>query len=341
MKFRHRRHIFRYTPALLFIAWMKKIHLRRHNVSLYKVVKVFSKNVAKDEILERASGVSFSFILAIFPAVIFLFTMIPYISVFVPEVSTDTIMNFLAQIIPSSMFDVIESTVIDIISNQRGGLLTFGFVFSLYLSTNGMQSLMRAFNACYKTVESRGWLRMRITATGLTVFLAIVLIFSIALLVVGQLTLDYVVENLPEMKWFNPGNYTVYLLLGLRFVVVFISFFFAISFIYYFGPAIHYNWRFFSPGSIIATGLILGVSYGFSYYITNFASYNRVYGSIGALIAMMVWVQLVTIMLMVGYEINVSMHSAAKRQALIEGRRRRRKTHPQTHAVKSPVAQKS
>src|SRR5690606_23505272 len=137
-------------------------------------------------------------------------------------------------------------TIEDIAVNTRGGLLTFGFLFSLYLSTNGMMSLMRAFNACYKTIENRSAFRMRLIATGLTVAMAFVLILAIILFVVGMITLDYATGNRSEVEWINLSIYTVYLLLMLRFLFIFIAFFIAIALIYYFGSAIHYNWRFFS-----------------------------------------------------------------------------------------------
>ena len=97
---------------------------------------------------------------------------------------------------------------------------------------------------------------------------------------------------------------------------MFVVFFVAISFIYYFGPAVHYNWNFFSIGSMIATLGCLAISYGFSYYVSNFASYNKVYGSIGTLIALMVWVQLLTMVLLIGYEINASLHYGRKVTAI-------------------------
>ena len=93
-------------------------------------------------------------------------------------------------------------------------------------------------------------------------------------------------------------------------------FFIAISFIYYFGPAVHYNWNFFSIGSLLASIAIILVSYGFSIYITNFGSYNKIYGSIGALIAMMVWIQLITIILLFGYEVNASLHYGQKLETI-------------------------
>ncbi len=323
MKFKYKRYFFQWSPALFIIYWMRRIKFKRwDNVSLYKIIKLFVRDITQNEILIRANGVAFSFILAIFPAIIFLFTLIPYVTQFIPEVNTQSIMEFLAGMMPASMYDVIASTVQDIISNQRGGLLTLGFVFSLFLATNGMMSLMNAFNACYKTNDRRGGLKTRLIATGLTINLAVVLVLAVILLVVGQLVLNYLLSNLHDLKGLESiDKFTVYLLFALRFVVIFVVFFLAVSTIYYFGPAIHYNWRFFSIGSFLATILILAISYGFSYYITNFGTYNKVYGSIGVLIALMVWVQLVTVVLLIGYEINASIHDAARMQAIWHGRR--------------------
>jgi membrane protein len=100
-----------------------------------------------------------------------------------------------------------------------------------------------------------------------------------------------------------------------------VVFFLVIASMYYFGPAIHYNWRFFSIGSTVATFLILGVSYGFSYYITNFGTYNKVYGSIGVLIALMIWIQLITIVLLAGYELNASIHDSRRKESIRQARK--------------------
>jgi membrane protein len=244
-----------------------------------------------------------------------------------PKVNTETIMNFLGELMPASMFDVISSTVLDIISNQRGGLLTFGFLFSLYLSTNGMMALMRAFNACYKTTDKRGGWKMRLVATLLTINMAVVLLLAVILLIVAEFVMDYIGVHMPDFQGLDLNNFTVYLILISRFLIIFIVFFLTIACIYYFGPAIHYNWKFFSIGSLIATLLCLAVSYGFSYYITNFATYNKVYGSIGVLIALMIWVQLITLVLLVGFEINASIHNSIRLEALHNARKLRiRKT---------------
>ena len=326
MKYRHKRIVLQWSPGRFLFSWLKKVRFSNHeNVSLYKILKIFLRNMMDDEILDRANGVAFNFILAIFPGIIFLFTMIPYITTFYPEINTQSIMMFLGDQMPASMFDVIESTLHDIISIQRGGLLSLGFFFSFYLSTNGMMALMRAFNSCYRTIENRGAIKTRLIATALTINMAIALLLASALLIAGQLALEYAITYLPQYDWLDSNSFTVYLLFAVRFLAVFIAFFLAISSIYYFGPAIHYNWRFFSVGSWLATLLSLTVSYVFSFYVTNFGTYNKVYGSIGVLIALMVLIQLITIVLLVGYEVNTSIHDAIRKEALWNSRMHRLK----------------
>lgn len=331
MKYKYKRILLRWNPGRLFINWLKMIRFKKYeNVSLYKILRLFLENVRDDEIIDRANGVAFNFLLAIFPAIIFLFTLIPYVTLYFPEVNKESIMEFIGGQIPPSMYEAVSSTVLDIVSNQRGGLLSLGFLFSLYLSTNGTLALMRAFNACYHTIEKRSEIKTRLIATGLTINLAFVLFLAIILLVVGQIVLEYMLSNLQEFSFFDLNSFTVGLLFTLRFIVIFVVFLLAISTLYYFGPAIHYNWRFFSIGSLIATLLILAVSYGFSYYVTNYSTYNKVYGSIGVLIAVMIWVQLVTIMLLVGYEINASIHRAIRKQAVWNARAYRKRNLPTT-----------
>jgi membrane protein len=322
MKYKFKKYLFKLKPGKLFVAWLKKIPMSRmEDVSLYKVIKIFSKNIKEDDIFDKANGVAFNFILAIFPTIIFLFTLVPYITSLIPQVNAKSIMEFLATLMPPTMYDVVSATIEDIIGNTRGGLLTFGALFALFLATNGMMALMRAFNACYKTEEKRNAFKKRMIATGLTLNLALVLFLAIILLVVGELVLNYILEHLSEFSWLDFDNYTVYMILTLRFIVIFVVFFLAIATIYYFAPTVHYDWRFFSLGSIIATLATLGVSYGFSYYVTNFSSYNKVYGSIGVLIALMIWVQLITTVLLFGYEIDASLHEAKRKAALWAARK--------------------
>jgi len=281
---------------------------RLGNLSVYQIWNRLVENFRKHEVLERSNAVAYNLILAIFPAIIFLFTLIPYISLLFPELNRDSIMGFLATMMPKNMFETISATVLDIVSNQRGGLLTFGFGAALYLATNGMNALINAFNSCYKTTESRSAWRVRLTATVLTLILALVLLFTVIMVIAGQILLDYIGANLREFSHLQVDEFTLLMFQVMRLVIVFTGFFLAISCIYYFGPSVHYNWSFFSIGSFAATLGAMAVSYGFSAYVTGIGSYNKLYGSIGVLIALMVWIQLLSVVLLGGYELNSTLH---------------------------------
>lgn len=325
MKYQVRKRVLEVASVRTARQWMKDIRFKRFgNLSLYRFLRIFLNNIHEDEIFDRSNSVAYNFILSIFPTTIFLFTLIPYVTVYFPDVTDESIMAFMGDMMPPSMYEVVSSTVLDIVRNQRGGLLTFGFVLALYLATNGMSALMRAFNACYRTIERRSFIRTRLTALGLTLMLSLVLFSAIILLVVGQIVINYFTTHVTDLAKLNIDSLSIYFLLAMRFLVIFIVFFIAISCIYYFGPAVHYNWRFFSIGSLIATLACLGISYGFSFYVANFGSYNKLYGSIGTLIALMIWIQLLTMVLLFGYEINASLHYGTKVESIRVHQRKKR-----------------
>ena len=218
-------------------------------------------------------------------------------------------MQFLEDWMPTAMYEVASTTIEDIISNRRGGLLSFGFLFSLFLATNGMMSLMKAFNKCYRTVENRSFFQSRFIATSLTVMLAVVLFFAMLLLVIGQQAINF----LESAAWIDIEGYVFFLVLALRFIVLFLIYLVAISSIYYLAPAVHDRWQFFSPGSLTAAFLSLIVTFGFTFYVNNFATYNKFYGSIGMLIALMIWLSLLSVIMLIGFEINASIDKSSKK----------------------------
>jgi membrane protein len=297
--------IFKNKLYLQLVAFLQKIKIGKDKIGLYDAIVIFLSKMSNDEILDRANGVAFSFTMAIFPAIIFLFTLTPYIQNFFPELTNDEIIGFLEDILPSNLYATAETTIHDIISKQRGGLLSFGFIMTLILSTNGMTSLMGAFNACYKTIETRGFLSVRVTATGLIFILSISFISSIALLIVGQQLLTD-----SEIRSVVNDTISVDILFILRFIFLYIIFQFAISSIYYFAPAIHEKWHFLSVGSVFSTLAIIVASFGFSYYVNNFGNYNKLYGSIGVLLVFMLWLFIISLILLVGFEMNAAIHKA-------------------------------
>lgn len=301
-----------YTPSYLrLLKLLKSIRVKRGKTSLYRILIIFIDSLKRNEIFSRANGVAFSFTLAIFPTIIFIFTLIPYIHSFVPDVDDKHIMDFLGQVMPPTMFEVASDTIFDIVSIKRQGLLSFGALFALFLATNGMNGLMNAFNSCYKTNENRGFFRTRFIATILTVVLAFVLFLAIILLVLGQAVINYLLSFgvLTE-------DFVYYVIIFMRFMVVLISFFMAVSIIYYFAPAIHKRWRFFSIGAIMASAASVAASFGFSFYINNFGTYNKLYGSLGMLIALMIWLYILSAILLVCFEFNASIDRAATNEVV-------------------------
>ena len=297
--------IFKNKLYLQLVAFLQKIKIGKEKIGLYDAIVIFLSKMSNDEILDRANGVAFSFTMAIFPAIIFLFTLTPYIQNFIPDLTNDEIIGFLENILPANLYSTAETTIHDIISKQRGGLLSFGFIMTLILSTNGMASLMGAFNACYKTIETRGFFSVRLTATGLIFILSISFISSIALLIVGQQLLTD-----SEIRSVVNDTISVDILFILRFIFLYIIFQFAISSIYYFAPAIHEKWHFLSVGSVFSTLAIILASFGFSYYVNNFGNYNKLYGSIGVLLVFMLWLFIISLILLVGFEMNAAIDKA-------------------------------
>ncbi|MFA0960278.1 YihY/virulence factor BrkB family protein [Roseivirga sp. BDSF3-8] len=305
MKDRLLNHIRQSAAFNKLISFLKKVRWSRRNINLYEVIVVLLKKLQEDELIERAYGVAFNLTLSVFPGLIFLFALIPYLDPVIPNLEAE-IFELLRDLLPQSIYEAADTTIHDIIFEERGGLLTFGGLLSLYLATNGMLSLMKAFNRCYRTRETRPFLRTRLVATILTVILAFVLFFSVGVLIVGQILLNYVDD------WKVIQDVTILFIVMLRFLVVFTLFLFAISFIYYLAPTVHDRWSFFSWGSILSTLLCVAISFGFSYYISNFGAYNKLYGSIGTLIAVMVWIFMVSVILLFGFEVNASIDKATQ-----------------------------
>lgn len=313
MKDRILDYIFKNTLYLRLVALLQRVKLGKNKVGLYDAVVIFLQKMYNDELLDRANGVAFSFTMAIFPAIIFLFTLTPYIQDFFPAVDDHEIIGFLKTILPDNLYLAAETTISDIISKERGGLLSFGFVLTLILSTNGMTALMSAFNACYKTKETRGFLKMRIIATGLIFILAVSIIVSVALLVVGQ---QFLRDS--DIRSVVSDSISLDVVLILRFVFLYIVFQIAISSIYYFAPAVHEKWHFLSVGSVFSSFACIVASFGFSYYVNNFGTYNRLYGSIGVLLVLMLWLFILSLILLVGFEMNAAIDKAKMDQRKLQ-----------------------
>ncbi len=289
-------------------------YLRDKKTTVRHVIKVLLRKMQKDEIEPRSNAVAFNLTLSVFPAIIFLFTLIPYIPI--PDLNAQ-IMFFLGQVLPKGIYQEIATTIYDIVSRPRGNLLSLGFFFAMYAATNGMMALINAFNRSYRTVEQRSFIRKRLVAIALTFMLAFVLFLAVVVLIVGNIVLNWISEHDSYNLLNDQINF--FLISLLQYGVVFSVFFIALSVIYYVAPAVHKPWAIFSAGSVLASVLSILATHLFSFYLKNFASYNKLYGSIGTFIGLMIWLYLLSFIILLGFEINVSVHEAQKENLNLSG----------------------
>lgn len=278
-------------------------------VPLYYVLKFFVQGLQKGALATRASSLAFHFFLAIFPAIIFFFTLIPYIPI---ENFQEELLGLLEDLMPEAAYEASLATLEDIITIERGGLLSIGFVAAMYFATNGVNAMFSAFNNTYHSIEIRKPIMQRLTAIGITLLIAVLVLVSILLIIFGQRVLDTLLEYN-----FLREKFIYYLLIALKWLVTLTLIFFMISFLYYAGPAKKVKWRFFSAGSTLATILMVITSVGFSYFVNNFAQYNKLYGSIGTLIVILLWIQWNSFALLIGFELNASIDIAKRKNQLV------------------------
>jgi len=274
-------------------------------VSLYVVTKFFFRGINNGTLNTRAQSLAFSFFLALFPSVIFLFTLIPYIPI---HHFQDSLFNLLQSILPKSAFEATEDTIDDIIKNQRGGLLSIGFISALYFSTNGFNAMMNAFNETYHDIETRSAFRQRLVSILMVIITTLLVSIAIALIVFSEIGLHNLIEK---------DKLSYYLILFGKWIILIALCFCFISFNYYLGPKRKKGFRFFSPGSILATFLTIITSIVFAYYVNNFGNYNKLYGSIGTLIVVMLWIYINSLILLLGFDLNSSILSAKKKHHIL------------------------
>lgn len=272
-------------------------------LSLYDVSVFFIKGLQEGAITTRASSLAFNFFLAFFPSIIVFFTLIPYIPI---DGFQQTLMEIISNVLPPSTNSATFSTLEDIINNQRGGLLSIGFILALYFSTNGMSSLIQAFNSSYHIRENESIIKHQMLSILLTIVISALVFLTIILIIFGKASIIYMIDY----QLINENK--LVLLNAAKWVILIFMLFLGITTIFNLGPAIKSQIKIFSPGAILATLFIILTSIVFSYYIDNFSQYNKIYGSIGTLIIILLWIYFNAIFLLIGFELNASIFNAKK-----------------------------
>lgn len=269
-------------------------------VPLYDVIRFFYRQLKTHGLFERASAISYNFIMALPPSLLFLFTLIPNLP-FISKRSIQIQLHALIfDIIPAKVYNREVIKFVDsFIFDSKIGLLSFGLLLSLFFASSAMMGLMRSFNKKYLGFQERKGLQQRWIAIKLTMMLfGLVLLYLLLLISQGALLKMFVKDS----GWREVISYS-------RWVLIFMLVFYAIAFIFKYAPAVHKRWKLSSPGTILATGLSILASVGFSMFVNNFGRYNVLYGSIGTIMMVMALIYINSLALLIGFELNVSIKS--------------------------------
>ena len=294
------------TPVVKDIAkGCKKLKLpKMDGLTLYDLIKLYFFGIIKGTFSTRASSIAFSFFMAIFPFLLFILNLIPFIN-FIDDFQ-DEVLYFIEDLMPTQASKFFTEIFIDIANNPRAGLLSFVFLLSVFLMSNGVNAIFTSFEFSYHTKINRTIIRQYMVAVGVALIIAILLLFSVAI----TIYLTYIIGNLKDMG--IVGDSILLANIG-RYATLIITLYVGIAILYYFGTKEGRQSRFFSIGALFTAFLIIVTTYLFSFYLEHFASYNKLYGSIGALLILMIYIWLNSNIFLLGFELNASIHKLKNR----------------------------
>ena len=271
-------------------------------VPMYDVIVFFIRGFRKGALVTRASSIAFNLLLSLVPATFLLFTLIPYIPITGIQ---EEIILLLESIMPERAYTLLEQSIRDAITNRSNVFLIIMFLASAIMSTNGIHALINAFVVSDHKFETRSWIAQRKIAFFLFFIIGLLITVSTILLIFGRSAVEKLVENN-----IIESGIVYYVLQITKWIVIIGLLFLAISFLYYLAPSRKAKFRFISAGSSLATLLFIFTSLGFSAYVNNFDQYNRLYGSMGTILVILLWLYLNSITLLIGFELNASIKTA-------------------------------
>ncbi|MDQ0175650.1 membrane protein [Bacillus chungangensis] len=278
--------------------------MERSNWDKYKIMtmmQIFIDRFIKNDIIGLAAQLSYFFILSLFPLLIFLVTLIPYL-----PITQEDMIGLIRDFAPVQTMDFLETTLAEIMSNRSSGLLSFGIIGTIWSASNGMNAVIKALNRAYNAEERRPFLIARGMSIILTIGMIIVIIIVLVLPVFGKQIGKYLFHNLGfSMEFVALWN-------ALRWVVTPIVLFLVFQVLYFLAPSEKIRWKSVRPGAVFASIGWIIVSLGFSSYISNFGNFTAAYGSLGGMIVLMLWLYLSGMILMIGGELNAVLAESKK-----------------------------
>ncbi|PSL34328.1 membrane protein [Planomicrobium soli] len=261
------------------------------------MTKDLMAEIKNDHATTLAAAQAYYYLLAIVPLLILLLSILPYL-----QIDPQRAVDFIGTILPGEMATTFQDTIVSVVTTPRGGLLTFGILGTLWSASNAMTAFIEAINQAYDVEETRSFIKLKLVAIVLTLFMLVAVIVALILPIFGGAIIDMVTQflRLPPS--------TEILFQVLRWVISIAVMSVVLAFLYKFAPNKQFPFKEVIIGAVIATVLWQVVSLGFSFYVSNFSSYSNTYGSLGGLIVLMLWFFLTGLILVIGGEINALRH---------------------------------
>jgi membrane protein len=301
---------------ILHVTLVRKIiHVSRRIVfpgfeglSMWEVLFFFVWSLKKGLITQRAASLSYHFFLAMIPFGLLLVILSAYLPFY--DIEHD-IIPILAGFIPQQLVENLLQSMHEFENSSVSSLISFGFVLSLYFASNGFAVMLETFNSTRQKIKKRGWWQIKFVSLAFVVVFLIGLLLSFFIL----LTEKSMLNSLADRSAFIESHYyTFFVIINSLFFIIVL--YFAIALIYYFGPSNRGTFKFFSAGASLSTLMIVIISFFYFYYVNEFAKYNELYGSIGTIMILLLWIYFVSIALLVGFELNASIHGALLKKRL-------------------------
>jgi membrane protein len=289
------------------IQFIKKITLPGfEGVPLYEVALFFIRQLAKPGLNQRAAAISFNFIMAIPPLCIFLFSLVPLLPI--ADQFNKELMHFVNDLTPNTdTRKIVQDFLDDFFGRPRNSLVSFGFLVAIFYSSSAVLGIIHSFNHTIHEKQNKGFLADRWKAIKLTVIILFLFIASMLILITQGELFNWLLKYFDINNWFIQVSIKV-----LRWFVIFGIFFYSIAFIYRHAPSVEKKWKLISPGSILACTLQILLTYLLSFWINNFAGYDKIYGSIGTIMILMILIYMNSLILLIGFELNVGVHKLKK-----------------------------
>ncbi len=271
-------------------------------LSVYDVGRFFIEGLLNGAITTRAASIAYRFFLSLFPAVLFVVAVIPHVPI---QGFQQQVMQLITGAFPDGLAVFIEDTIRDVVTRRRTGLLSATFLFSLYMATRGVLGIIRSFDASYHDFDTHSRPLQWLVSMGLVGLLGSLLLGASIVQIAGGIVLS----RLSELELLPGGGYSLLLSLA-RLSIVAIMLFIAVSSLFYWAPGKGARSGFVTPGSLLSTVAILVVNAGFNVYLSNISRWNALFGSLGTIIVLLIWIYANSLVLLIGFELNVSISEA-------------------------------